>query len=163
MRALIVYDSVYGNTEKIALAMGDALGQRDETKTCRVGDVRHEQLKDLDLLIVGSPTRAFRPTKDVAGFLKGMPANSLNGVKIAAFDTRIAVDDVRNRLLHFMVKLFGYAAKPIADTLVNKGGTPAAAPEGFFVRDSEGPLKDGEIERAAAWAQTVASNLGIPG
>jgi hypothetical protein len=51
-----------------------------------------------------------------------------------------------------MMKTFGYASKPIADSLVKKGATLAAQPEGFYVADSEGPLKDGELERASNWA-----------
>ncbi|MDW7650182.1 MAG: hypothetical protein SCK29_00780 [Bacillota bacterium] len=54
-----------------------------------------------------------------------------------------------------MAKRFGYAAKPIADKLVRKGGSLASTPEGFYVKDSEGPLKDGELKRAGDWAATL--------
>jgi len=54
-----------------------------------------------------------------------------------------------------MIKLFGYAAKPIAGMLKKKGGSLVQQPEGFYVKDSEGPLKDGELERAARWAQSL--------
>jgi hypothetical protein len=56
-----------------------------------------------------------------------------------------------------MVKLFGYAAKPIANRLTKKGGVLTMEPEGFFVEGTEGPLTDGELERAAAWAQRIAT------
>jgi flavodoxin I len=55
------------------------------------------------------------------------------------------------------VKLFGYAAEPIAAKLQKKGGTLAAPPEGFFVGGTEGPLKEGELERAAQWARRVGA------
>jgi len=54
-----------------------------------------------------------------------------------------------------MVGWFGYAAKPIADILVKKGGELFAPPEGFFVKGREGPLKDGELQRAAIWARAL--------
>lgn len=54
------------------------------------------------------------------------------------------------------MKLFGWAAKPIAGRLTRAGGTLVAEPEGFVVLDSEGPLKEGEVERAAAWGRTLA-------
>lgn len=54
-----------------------------------------------------------------------------------------------------MVKIFGYAAEPIARQLMKKGGTLALPPEGFYVKASEGPLKDGELDRAAAWARQI--------
>jgi len=55
-----------------------------------------------------------------------------------------------------MVKLFGYAAEPIAKRLGRKGGELAVTPEGFLVEGTEGPLKEGELERAAAWAERIA-------
>ena len=60
MKVLIVYDSVYGNTEKIAKAIGDAITVK--AKVLRVGEVNSSELKTFDLLIVGSPTHGGRPT-----------------------------------------------------------------------------------------------------
>ena len=77
------------------------------------------------------------------------------GVKVAVFDTRIAENDIKSRGLRFLVKCFGYAAKPIGDSLEKKKGEPAVPPEGFYVADTEGPLKEGEIERAAEWAKKI--------
>ncbi|MBC7083922.1 MAG: flavodoxin family protein [Firmicutes bacterium] len=171
MKTLVVYDSVFGNTERIALAIGGALatggagttGRNWHVETLRVGDVKPEYLNGLELLIVGSPTRAFRPTKAITDFLNGIPSNGLKGVEVAAFDTRISTADVRSRFLKVMVSLFGYAAKPIADKLVQKGGALIAPPEGFFVKASEGPLKDGELERAVEWAKAVVAAVGTQG
>ena len=150
-KALIVYDSMFGNTEKVAQAIGGALG----TQVIRVGDIKPEHLAGLDVLIVGSPTQAFQPLKPIKAFLKDIPAGALKGVKVAAFDTRADVQEVGSRILTLFVKLFGYAAEPIAAQLIKKGGMQAIAPAGFFVTDKEGPLKEGELERAAAWAQQV--------
>ncbi len=105
--------------------------------------------------MVGSPTQAFQPLKPVKAFLKAIPAGALKGVRVAAFDTRADVQEVNSRILTMFVKLFGYAAEPIAAQLVKKGGTQAMAPAGFFVNGKEGPLKDGELERAAAWARQM--------
>ena len=121
--------------------------------TLRAGEVKPAHLTGLAALIVGSPTRAFKPTKAITDFLKKVPANGLKGVKVMAFDTRMSLADVNSRLLNRLVKVFGYAAKPIADKLVKKGGSLTAPPEGFFVKESEGPLKDGELERAAEWVK----------
>ena len=153
MEILIVYDSIFGNTEQIAQAMGKALGGGESVVTLRAGEVKPAHLTGLAALIVGSPTRAFKPTKAINDFLKKVPANGLKGVKVMAFDTRMSLADVNSRLLNRLVKVFGYAAKPIADKLVKKGGSLTAPPEGFFVKESEGPLKDGELERAAEWVK----------
>jgi flavodoxin len=156
MNILIIYDSVFGNTEKIAQAIGTELGSQGNVETLRVSAVKPEQLAGLKLLIVGSPTRQFRPTTAASIFLKGIPENSLKGVKVAAFDTRITQSKIEGTpVLAFFVRIFGYAAKPMAKTLQKKGGELVVPPEGFFVEGTEGPLREGELERAAAWARHV--------
>ncbi len=156
MKVLIVYDSVFGNTEKIAQVIGNAMGSQAEVNILRVGNVKQENLRGLDVLIVGSPTRAFKPTKEITNFLKGFPKNGLKGVKVAAFDTRFTMSAIEeSRVLPFFVRLFGYAAKPISNRLEKKGGELIIPPEGFFVEGVEGPLKEGEIERAASWAKEI--------
>jgi hypothetical protein len=92
--------------------------------------------------------------------LKSIPKNKLEGVKVAAFDTRFTVSAIENvRILAFFVKIFGYAAKPIADRLEKKGGELVIPPEGFYVDDTEGPLLEGELERAADWARQIVATL----
>ena len=157
MKALVIYDSVFGNTEQIARAMGDALGFQAQVNVLRVDAVQPEHLMGLNVLIVGSPTRAFSPTPAIKNLLKDIAPNGLQGVKVAAFDTRMVLSDVNSRILAALVKLFGYAAQPIADRLKKKGGILIVSPEGFFVEDSEGPLKDGELERAAEWAKQIVA------
>ncbi len=154
MKILVVYDSYFGNTEKVAHAIGDALGDADVK---RRGEVDIEGLQELDTLVVGSPTRAFRPSDGIKRFLREIPPGGLKGVKVASFDTRIAKEDTGNPMLRFMVGVFGYAAKPILDSLSKKGGEPFGEPAGFFVLGTEGPLKEGELERAAAWAENLVS------
>jgi flavodoxin len=155
MNALIVYDSIFGNTEKIAQAVRKTLGASMEAGLVRAGEAKRELPAGLTLLIVGSPTRGFRPTPAVKNFLRRIPRNGLRGVRIAAFDTGIHLDDVHSAIGRFFMGRFGYAAKPILDGLRKKGGEPAAPPEGFFVLKSEGPLKDGELERATEWAKKL--------
>jgi flavodoxin len=156
MKAMVVYDSAYGNTEQIARAIAQGVGE--ETEVVRAGSVQSGQLTGLDLLIVGSPTQKFRPLPPVTNLLKAIPRGTLDGVRVAGFDTRITqakVDEVG--ILAFFVKIFGYAAKPIADRLVKAGGQLAAPPEGFYVEDTEGPLQAGELERATDWGRRIAA------
>ena len=155
MKVLIVYDSVFSNTEQIAQAISDSLGSKENVETLRVNDVKIEKITGLDLLIAGSPTRGFRPTKAITNFLKRISTNGLNGVKVAAFDTRFSLSDIESSVLRFIVKTGGYAAKSIANRLKKKGGDMIMPPEGFLVTGEEGPLKKGELERAADWAKIV--------
>jgi flavodoxin len=157
MKTLVVYDSFFGNTEQIARSIGSALGRPEDVGILRVVDVRPEQLNGLKLLVVGSPTRAFRPSPSIKKFLKSIPKDSLKGVKVAAFDTRMTEEEIDSAvfILRILVNIFGYAARPISDRLMKKGGQLIALPEGFFVSGIKGPLKEGELERAAHWAKQI--------
>ena len=140
--------------------MGDALRSRGEVETLQVSDVQPDQLAGVDLLIVGSPTRQFKATPATIGFLKGIPKIGLEGIKVAAFDARFTLDESEKvRILAWLVRIFGYAAQPIAGRLEKKGGKLVAPPEGFFVTDVEGPLLEGESERAVDWARQLAAKL----
>jgi hypothetical protein len=74
-----------------------------------------------------------------------------------AFDTRFTESNIAEApaILGFFVRIFGYAAEPIAGRLEKKGGELVLPPEGFYVGDTEGPLLEGELERAAAWANQI--------
>jgi flavodoxin I len=146
MKALIVYDSVYGNTEKIARAIAEAITPSNEVKVLRAGEVNPSELASINLLIVGSPTHGGRPMSTVQDLLNKDPKLSLKGVNVAAFDTRTQAK---------LARVIGYAAGRIAGHLKRNGGALIASPEGFFVTGSQGPLKEGELERAAAWAKRI--------
>ncbi len=148
MKALIVYDSVYGNTEKIAKAVAGAITPSDGVKVLRAGEANPSELESIDLLIVGSPTQGGRPTPAIQDFLNKVSEPAIKGINVAAFDTRFSTR---------WVGIFGYAAGKIADSLKRKGATLVASPEAFFVKGKEGPLKDGELERAASWAKEIAN------
>ena len=157
MKTLVVYDSLYGNTQKIAEVIGESMRTKEKVPVIKVGDVNPEDLLQLDYLIVGSPTQAFNPTAAVIKLVKTIPSGSLKDTRVAAFDTRMSVEEVNVGILKFFAKIFGYASKTIARLLVRKGGTLVVPPEGFFVKASEGPLKEGELERAAAWMKQILS------
>jgi flavodoxin I len=154
MKTLVLFESFFGNTEKIARTVGTALNLAD-SDIVRISEMKPGQLDGVELLIVGTPTRAFQASPDTKTFLKGLPAKSLAGKKVAAFDTRAVMTEKTPGFLKFMAGIFGYAAEPMHKALIKKGGTQAQAPAGFFVLDSEGPLKDGELERAAEWARGI--------
>ncbi len=144
MKALIVYDSMYGNTEKIARAIGAALASSGVVKVFRPGAVNPSDLASVDLLIVGAPTQGGRATPAIQDFLNKLPERAVKGVNVAAFDTRLSTR---------WVGIFGYAAGKIAESLKRKGGNLIVPPEPFFVKGREGPLKEGELERAVVWAK----------
>ena len=147
MKALVVYDSLYGNTEKIAQAIGDGIA--GEVRVVRVGEVVVSELKTLDLLFVGAPTHGGRASEPMREFLDKVQAPGLEGINVAAFDTR---------LTNKWARIFGFAAGRIAKNLKKKGGTLIGSPKAFYVEGTEGPLKEGELERAAGWAKDIVES-----
>lgn len=160
MKALVIYDSSFGNTERVAHAIGSALGSPMEVSVLHVGQVAREHIQSIECLIVGSPTQRFRPTTGISSFLKDIPPRGLHGLQVAAFDTRLTLEDIeRNRALAFFVRIFGYAARPIANQLRRKGGELVLPPQGFYVQGMEGPLVHGELERAQQWGSKIVERL----
>lgn len=156
MNTLIIYDSVFGNTKKIAEIMGETLKEKGQAEVLHVQDVTPSKLFGKDLIIIGSPTRAFHPTKSIRRLLKSLPNEGLKGVDIAVFDTRMYLDDTNSRILELLVRILGYAAEKIEAWSVKKGAVLIQKHEGFFVHDIEGPLRDGEDKRAAEWVGQLA-------
>jgi len=152
MKALILYDSMYGNTEKIAQALGSAIS--GEVKVSHVDKVKPDELRSFNLIIIGSPTQGFRPTKPIQEFIKSVSEDILKDINVAAFDTRITDQEV-GRGLRFLMKIGGYAAPNIAKELKKKNANLIISPEGFFVKGKEGPLKEGEEKRAVNWVKEI--------
>lgn len=144
MKTLVICDSVYGNTERVARAIGNAI--EGDVEVVRPGELVPSAWKTLDLLIIGSPTHGGRPTQPIQDLLYAIPEPVLKVVNLATFDTRITMK---------LVGVFGYAATRMASSLANRGGNVVTSAEGFFVKGRGGPLKDGELERANSWAKAV--------
>ncbi len=156
MGTMIIYDSLYGNTERIAQAIANTLRQTSEVEIFRVGDTKPEQLTGIGLLVVGSPTQQFKPTAAIRNFLNNLPKNGLKGVKVAAFDTRLTLAEIeKTPPLPFFERIFGYADRRMVKMLKNKGGELVLPGEGFYVQGMKGPLVEGELERAEQWARRL--------
>jgi flavodoxin I len=146
MKAVVVYDSVYGNTRAIAQGIGAALP--GEVQVLHVDQVHAGDLEAVDLLIIGSPTHGALPTEAVQGLMNRMGPPAFEGARVATFDTRLS--------WIFLERWGGFAAPKMADKLKEKGWALAGAPQGFIVKGlKKGPLKRGETDRAAAWARTL--------
>jgi hypothetical protein len=163
MNAVVVYESVWGNTAAIARAIAEGIGP--ETRTLSTTDATPGALAGVDLLVVGSPLFGFSVPSDrmiegirtnpshpkdktdtsqpsMAAWLATVPEGT---ALVATFETRIWWSP-------------GSAAKGIAKALAAKGYRPID-PKGerFMVKGYYGPLKDGEIDRARAWGAGFAS------
>lgn len=156
MRTLVIYDSYYGNTGQLAAALGETLSGYGEAEVKRAAEVTPDQIARWDLIIVACPTRKFTASPAVKHLLKHVPKGSLKGVRAASCDTRVDVTQVSPAFLKGMIRVFGYAAEKNHALLMKKGAVPASTPQGFYVEGTEGPMREGELDRASAWAKTLA-------
>jgi flavodoxin len=144
VKTLVVFDSTYGNTKKIAEAIAQTIS--DDTRTVRASEYETKDLKGIDVLFIGSPTVDGKPTEQIQQLAISLRGKA-SGIRIVTFDTRLRIR---------LGKLHGYAAERIADQLCESGAKIARS-EGFIVTGRNGPLADGELERAKSWA---AKTLG---
>ena len=145
MNTLIIYDSTFGNTAQIAQAMAERLGEHGTVRTASANEAGLAEMKEIDLLIVGGPTQRHGVSPAMRTLLERLPRRTLHGAGAAAFDTRY----------HMAAWKSGSAAQRIASKLKRTGAELLVEPESFFVAEREGPLEEGELERAARWAEEV--------
>ena len=172
MRALVVYESMYGNTHIIADAIGDGLRESFETDVLSIHDANSDAVNRAALLVVGGPTHAHgmsrAGTRQTAAEALAKPDNDLtldadvagDGVRewldslepfvgrSAAFDTRV----------NMSAMLSGRASKGIAKQLRRLGCEILVEPESFFVtKDTH--LEQTEAVRARAWGRVLAVKI----
>lgn len=172
MNALVVYESIYGNTRAIAEAVAEGLGDAEALPVHEAAT----RLADTELLIVGGPTHmhglaTIRSRQMAAeagreddgahiepdateepglrGWLRDLPPG--NGARAATFDTRLDKSPW----------LTGVASRGIAKRL-RRRGYDILGTESFLVDDSEGPLAEGELDRARAWGAELAKSPRTP-
>lgn len=160
MKAIVVYESLWGNTASVARAIAEGIGP--DARAMSTAEATPTAIAGADLIVAGGPVFAFQLSSDrtresirerpdpgapppdlsappIRSWLEDLPAGSS---ACAAFDTRARGP-------------FGKGAPTIADALQAKGYRPIAAPEGFIVKGKYGPMRDGELDRARTWGQRL--------
>ena len=155
MSTLVVFDSTFGNTEVVARAIAEVLATASPVRTLRVDTLEPWHLEEIDLLVVGAPTRSGRPSPAVRGWLAGLPPGRLLDVEVAAFDTRSDPSRARLPFARLLARWLGPASTKLERALVGLGGAVAAPAEGFVLEAVTGPLREGETDRARAWARAL--------
>jgi flavodoxin len=169
-RALVIYESMFGNTRAIARAVEEGLSMRMRTDFREVSEAPTRIPEDVTLLVVGGPTHAFgltraRTREDASRQASGPLVSpgiglrewlgnlcDVRGISAATFDTRI-----------FKPRVPGSAAKGGEKRLRRKGFRIIAPAESFWVTGTQGPLVEGEIERARDWASRLAGSRSSTG
>jgi flavorubredoxin len=168
MTAVVVYESMFGNTRSVAQAVARGLRSRIDTEVYEVNAVPSPP-PDTDVLVVGGPTHAFSMTRastrtdaqrqspdghvvsegvGLREWIEALPRRA-TPAEVAVFDTKVKRP------------MTGSAAKSAAKALSSRGYHLALKPESFGVEGTPGPLTDGELARAEAWGAYVADTLHL--
>jgi flavodoxin len=155
MNILIVYDSKFGNTGKVVQAMTLALKNYGVVEAVAVENADVFTLinaHEVDLLMIGCPTQKHKISPGMMKLLDTIPPQALKGLPTATFDTRYTTPRWFS----------GSAAQKLSTLLDEKGAYIVTESQSFFVAGDEGPLRVGELDRAATWAQNLVERLALP-
>lgn len=159
MKALIIYESLWGNTEKVARAVAAALAGSFDVEVFD-SDTAPTAVTDYDLIVVGGPTHAFsmtRPTTRRGAVEQNhAPHEPRRGIREWLAELSPATREQRAVTFDTRVdspRLPGSAAKAARHELRSLGFETRDKPMTFRVHGYEGPLRAGEVERAGAWAR----------
>jgi hypothetical protein len=172
MKAVVIFESMYGNTHHIASAIGEGLRSGAEVVVVPVGEADAELVKSADVVVVGGPTHAhgmshagtregaveaakkagsdlvLDPDADGPGLREWFASLDHVFTNAAAFDTRFDLP----------AAITGRASKGIARKLRHHGATLIAEPESFFVK-KDNHLEPDEEARARGWGALLAGSL----
>jgi hypothetical protein len=164
MKAIVVYESYWGNTAAVARAIAEGLGP--EARALSTTEATGAIIAEADLIVAGSPVIAFSlPTEKMRENIRANPGKApappdlshpslrlwLEGLpkghgRAAAFETRVRLSP-------------GGAASKIVDGLKNAGYSPVTEAQRFIVKGKFGPLRDGELDRARQWGAELAKAM----
>lgn len=153
MKALVLYDSKFGNTERIAEAIALALQESVPTRLSSIAEVADcaEAIEGVDLVVVGGPTQRHGISPPLRERLECLEQWAFGGMRVAVFDTRVRGARV----------VTGSAAVRLARLLRRRGAWIVVPPASFIVGGTEGPLERGETDRAREWAFEVLQAVGV--
>jgi flavodoxin len=157
MRAVLIFDSQFGNTEQIAHAIARGLAEHGSVDVLTASTIVGQSRERPDLLVVGGPTQRHGTSPTLRAYFAALPDGDLHGVRAATFDTRYRMPSL----------LSGSAARLAAGRLRHAGCRLIAGPESFFVERDRPPedtqrrhalerLEPGELERAIEWGRSLA-------
>ena len=151
MNALVIYYSQFGNTRQVAEAIAGVLKKEGPARALSAEQLAAADLEGIDLVVMGTPTYKMNLPEAVRPLFENLPRRVLRGVSTAAFDTSYEMSGFLARLT---------AARRIDAKLRKLGGKRLVPAETFHVEHHhEGPLLEGEIERARRWAGTILERV----
>jgi len=161
MRAVVVYESLWGNTASIARAVAEGLGPG--THAVPTDEATPELLASVDLVVAGAPVLGFRlPTDGMRASVRKdpkAPPADLEHASMRAWLAGLRPGHGQGRSAAFETRFQrspGGSVGAISTALEGAGYPPVAKPAKFIVTGKYGPLRDGETDRARQWGADLA-------
>lgn len=171
MRALVVYESMFGNTQRVAEAIARGLSTELEVDI-QEADAAPRSTEGYDVVLVGGPTHAFtmssKQSRSDTAEKAGRPLIS-SGLGIRDWIGSVAPHRDRTLFATFDTRydkptwITGSAARRAAGRMLKRGFMKLAPAMSFFITASEGPLVEGEEVRAFEWGERLAVRLVMAG
>lgn len=155
MNSVVIYDSAYGNTAKVAKTIQTTLKAYGTVYASLASNYGTLDPNSIDLLVVGSPTQGGKATETMQQFITDCP--SISGLNVAVFDTRFN-KSTHGFGLKVLMNTIGFAAEKMQKSLEQKGATVVGC-KGFIVEDKEGPLAEGELASTNDWVRTIVDKV----
>jgi len=146
MKFLVIYFSNFGNTRKIAEAVAGILKSEADTRVISFDRLTFSDFNGSDIVVMGVPTHQMNLPEAVKTKIGSFPRRVMHHIPFAAFDTSYKMS---HWLAHFT------AGRKLAHRLRRLGGRQLLPAESFYVKEKEGPLYEGEIERARIWTKDI--------
>jgi len=161
VKAVVVYESLWGNTAAVAHAIAEGIG--DGAQALTTTDATAEAMTDVDLVVVGAPLIAFslatNQSRDNIRTNPGKPPSPPDLAHPSMRDWLDALPEGSGRSAAFETRFRwspGSATKSIERELVKAGYSRLAEPGRFMITGRYGPLREGEVERARVWGAELA-------
>jgi hypothetical protein len=166
MKAVVVYESLWGNTAAVAHAIAEGIGS--EARALSTTEAAGEAMSGVDLIVAGAPVLGFKlPTEQMRQGARNNPGGKpprpadLSHPSMRSWLDALPAGHGRSAAFDTQVRgPFGKAAPTIAEALERAGYSRLADPVGFTVAGRFGPLRKGELERARRWGSELAAAMG---
>jgi hypothetical protein len=164
MKAVVVYESLWGNTAAVARAIAEGIG--GGTPALTTSEATAEALADVDLIVAGAPLLAFNlPNDKMRDSIGKDPAHAQHPPDLSHPSMRAwlaTLPPKQGRAAAFETRIWwspGSSAAKILKMLAGLGYQPIGKGQRFVVEGTYGPLREGEIERARAWGAELAQAM----
>jgi hypothetical protein len=165
MKAIVVFESLWGNTAAVARAIAEGLGPGAQALS--TAEASAELVAKADLIVAGSPVLAFKlPTEEIRDSLRTTPIDApapadLSHPSMRSWLSRLPKGNARSATFETRVRgHFGHATPEISKALAQAGYLSTTRPLSIIVMGKYGPLKDGELERAREWGAELGGGMG---